>query len=93
MDKTIELAKQLHDELLPLPEIKEYLRLKKLYHEDEELKRMRQEIARLKNENKEEERENLLKIYHQHPLVNNYFLAKEEAENILREIKQELENF
>ena len=92
MDKTIELALELHDELLSLPEIKEYLRLKDLYQKDEELKRMRLEIARLKNENKEEERENLLKIYHQHPLVNNYFLAKEEADSILREIQQELTN-
>ena len=48
---------------------------------------MRRDIARLKNEGKEEERNNLLNIYNNHPLVNNYNLAKEEVKAILQTIR------
>ena len=36
---------------------------------------------------KEEERKNLLEIYNNHPLVNNYELAKQEVESLLLVIK------
>ena len=87
MDKIIEEAKSLRDDIDSLPEIKEYYRLKELYENDQTLKEMRRDIARLKNEGKEEERNNLLQIYNSHPLVNNYEMAKEEAERILLVIK------
>ena len=87
MDKLIEEAKSLREDIDSLPEIKEYYRLKTLYENDQHLKEMRREIARLKSEGKEEERNNLLQIYNSHPLINNYELAKEEAERILRVIK------
>lgn len=87
MDKIIEEAKSLRDDIDSLPEIKEYYRLKELYENDQTLKQMRRDIARLKNEGKEEERNNLLQIYNSHPLVNNYEMAKEEAERILLVIK------
>ena len=87
MDKIIEEAKSLRDDIDSLPEIKGYYRLKELYENDQTLKQMRRDIARLKNEGKEEERNNLLQIYNSHPLVNNYEMAKEEAERILLVIK------
>ncbi len=87
MDKIIEEAKSLRDDIDSLPEIKEYYRLKELYENDQTLKEMRRDIARLKSEGKEEERNNLLQIYNSHPLVNNYEMAKEEAERILLVIK------
>lgn len=87
MDKIIEEAKSLREDIDSLPEIKEYYRLKELYENDQTLKQMRRDIARLKNEGKEEERNNLLQIYNSHPLVNNYEMAKEEAERILLVIK------
>lgn len=87
MDKIIEEAKSLRDDIDSLPEIKEYYRLKELYENNQNLKEMRRDIARLKNEGKEEERNNLLQIYNSHPLVNNYEMAKEEAERILLVIK------
>ena len=83
MDKLIEEAKTLREDIDSLPEIKEYYRLKELYENDHSLKEMRENIARLKSEGKEEERNNLLAIYNSHPLVNNYMMAKEEAEHIL----------
>lgn len=87
MDKIIEEAKSLRDDIDSLPEIKEYYLLKELYENDQTLKQMRRDIARLKSEGKEEERNNLLQIYNSHPLVNNYEMAKEEAERILLVIK------
>ena len=87
MDKIIEEAKSLRKDIDNLPEVIEYRRLKALYESDEELARMRKEIARLKASGKEEERKNLLKIYESHPLVNNYEVAKQEVMDILLVIK------
>lgn len=87
MDKVIEIAEKLKQSLLKLPEFKEYLNLKDLYEKDESLKQMRLDIARLKKEGKEEERNNLIAIYNNHPLVNNYNIAKEEVKEILQTIK------
>ena len=87
MDEVIKLAQSLRKDIDNLPEIKEYYALKKLMEEDADLREMRKEIARLKSEGKEEERSNLLKIYNSHPIVNNYELAKQEVESILRSIK------
>ena len=87
MDKVIELAKELRVEIDNLPEVIEYNKLKKLLENDEELKAMRKEIARLKVEGKEEERNNLLKVYNSHPLVNNFYLAEQEVQSILLTIK------
>ena len=87
MDKVIETAEKLKQSLLELPEFKEYLNLKDLYEKDESLKQMRLDIARLKKEGKEEERNNLIAIYNNHPLVNNYNIAKEEVKEILQTIK------
>ena len=87
MDKLIEEVKSLREDIDHLPEVQEYYRLKTIYENDEELKRIRLEIARLKSLNKEEEKNNLLKIYNSHPLVVNYEAAKEEVESLLRQIK------
>ena len=88
MSDVIELAKELKQEIDNLPEMKEYLRLKNLLENDKELASMRREIARLQNEGKTKEKENLLAIYNSHPLVNNYYLAKEEIKSILTTISQ-----
>ena len=87
MDKIIEEAKSLRNDINSLPEIQEYYRLRDLMENDKELSRLRIEIARLAKEGKLEERKNLLEIYNSHPLVNNYNIAMEEAKSILRTIK------
>ena len=87
MDKLLEASKELRQDIDNLPEVQEYYRLKTIYENDEELKKMRTEIARLKSLGKEEERNNLLNIYNSHPLVVNYEASKEEVENLLRQIK------
>ena len=87
MDKILEEAKSLRKDIDSLPEIQEYYRLKTLMENDEDLRRLRTEIARLTKEGKSEEKKNLLAIYNSHPLVNNYNIAMEEAKSILRAIK------
>ena len=87
MDKIVQDAKKLREEIDNLPTVQEYYRLKSLYEADGELANMRREIARLKKEGKEEERKNLLMVYNNHPLVNNYELAKQEVESLLLVIK------
>lgn len=87
MSDLLEEVKSLRSDIDNLPEVQEYYRLKTIYENDEELKKMRTEIARLKSLGKEEERNNLLNIYNSHPLVVNYEASKEEVENLLRQIK------
>ena len=87
MDKVIEEAKKLREGIDNLPEVQEYYRLKKLIEEDKELSQMRKEIARLKSLGKEEERNNLIKVYENNPLVNNFYIAKQEVQSILVTIK------
>lgn len=90
-DPIIDKAKEIRSSLEELEEVKEYLKLKTLLENDESLRKMRLDIARLKKENKIEERDNLLKIYNSHPLVNNFYIAKEEVKAILKNIQTMLE--
>ena len=91
MDEILTKAKEIREEVDNLPQVKEYYRLKELYENDDELKRLRGEIARLASEGKNNERKALLEIYNSHPLVNNYNQAKEEVIILLNEIKNILD--
>lgn len=87
MNSVDDVLLSLKDELDNLPLIQEYKSLKEVVESDEELKRMRQEIARLTNEEKYEERDALLVIYNAHPIINNFNQIKEEVKELLRQIK------
>lgn len=87
MDEIIALTKELRENIDNLPEMKEYRKLKELLENNVELKNMRSDIARLTNEGKLTERDNLLQVYNSNPLVNNFYLAKEELKTILQTIK------
>ena len=87
MNKTDEALQHLSEELYKLPEVKEFLQLKEALEKDEELKAMRQEIARLTNEWKKEEHDKLVKVYNSHPLVANYLAMRDEVAALLTQIK------
>ena len=91
MDKIISKAQEIASLLKQEPLIEEFLKVKKIYENDEYLLSLRQEIAKFKSENKEQERKNLIKIYESHPIVNNYYYLLEEVNNFLFEIKNALE--
>lgn len=78
-----ELLKELLDE----PEVQEFLEYKKLLKDGQEIKDLKQKIAKLSSENKIEERNNLLQIYNSNPLVINYNNALENVKEILLNIK------
>lgn len=88
MNNDLELSlNKLKNELDNSQIIKEYLSLKEVLENDEELKKMREDIARLTSENKLEEREALIQIYNSHPIVANYEQAREEVVHLLEQIK------
>ena len=91
MDEILIKAKEIREEVDNLPQVKEYYYLKELYENDDELKRLRGEIARLASEGKNKERKALLEIYNSHPLVSNYNQVKEEVIILLNEIKNILD--
>ena len=84
VDETLEALKSKLDDS---PIIQEYLSLKEALENDEELKNMRTEIARLSSLNKKEEHDALLEIYNSHPIVANYAIIREEVINLLSQIK------
>ena len=87
MNKTDEALQKLSEELYKLPEVKEFLQLKEAVEKNAELKAMRLEIARLTNEGKKEEHDNLLSVYNSHPLVVNYLAMRDEVIALLTQIK------
>ena len=91
MDEVINAAKELKEAIDNLPLTKEYYLLSNLLENDESLKGMRKEIARLAFEGKEQERENLLKVYNNNPLVSNYQAIKSELADLLKEIVSQIQ--
>ena len=91
MDEVINAAKELKRAIDNLPLTKEYYFLSNLLENDESLKEMRKEIARLSFEGKEQERENLLKVYNSNPLVSNYLAIKNELSDLLKEIVNQIQ--
>ena len=88
MNNELELSlEKLKNELDNSSIIQEYLSLKQVLENDKELKKMRDEIARLASENKPEERDALLAVYNSHPIVVNYEQARKEVINLLNQIK------
>lgn len=91
MNKVIETAKELREELLKDERFKEYLRLKKLFEENEQLVQMRQELLLLQKEGKKEEYSLLKSRYDNNPLVKNYYFSKEEVSDLIKDIVEILD--
>lgn len=86
MDKIIETAKELREELTKDKRFIEYLRLKKLFEENEELVQIRKDLIQLQKTGNKEEYHKLKSIYDNNPLVKNYYLCKEEVSDLIKEI-------
>lgn len=91
MNKVIETVKELREELLKDERFKEYLRLKKLFEENEQLVQMRQELLLLQKEGKKEEYLLLKSQYDNNPLVKNYYFSKEEVSDLIKDIVEILD--
>lgn len=86
MNNVENATKELKQYLLSLPEVKEYLSLKKTYENDPSLKELKKQIVRAKNENRMDDYHSLKEQFDTNPLVNNYLNAKNEVASILKEI-------
>lgn len=81
-EKVLALKTQLYEEEV----VKEYLRLKKIFYENEELSLMRKEIATLYSLKKYEEHKKIKEEYENIPLVKNFYTLKEELYDLFKEI-------
>ena len=84
MDKAIELAYELKNEIDALPLFQEYKRIKELVDNSIELKELKQEIAR--NSTNLGLKKELIEKYNSHPLVVNYNELRNEVKDYLYEI-------
>ncbi len=88
MDKIVELAQELKSELDKLPLFQEYKVLKNEMDSSLELKELKKEIVRAKNENRLDDHKRLLQEYDNHPLVSNFNIIEEEVKNYLKQISE-----
>lgn len=83
-DEIIEATLELKEALKDREEYKEYIRLKSLYEQSEEIKEL---IIKINNSKAgSDEYNSLMEEYNNHPLVSNYKQAEEEYRALLRNI-------
>ena len=91
MDKGIELATEISEKIAELPEAKEYLRLKKIIDEDEEIKALQKEIISLQNKGEKAKADELLKKLNSMPIVINFQEIRGQLADTLKVISNILE--
>lgn len=91
MDKLLEKAEELKTSLLETKEYQEFLRMKALYDNNEEVKSLLTQMKAYKDNPKSLEK--IKKEYYAHPVVSNYLEARKEVESILRVVKDIIEKW
>ena len=86
MDNPIELAEQIKDKIYDLPETKEYLRLKKIIDEDEEINKLQKEIVLLRSNGKAEEANALTNKLNAMPIIVNFEAIRAQLADTLKVI-------
>ena len=86
MSDIIKKTQELSDLVKKEPVIAEYLRLKEIFENNEELAYLRKEIALAKSEKRSDDYNKLKQMYDNHPLVKNYYQAREDAFALLDEL-------
>lgn len=86
MDNPIELAEKIKDKIYDLPEAKEYLRLKKIIDEDEEINKLQKEIVLLRSDGKAEEANALTKRLNAMPIIVNFEAVRAQLADTLKVI-------
>lgn len=85
-DEVINKAKELKIAIDNEEILKEYLRVKTLFENDQALKQLRKDIAIAKANNDKERYDALMTMYDNNPLVCNYSEIEKEAIDLLKEI-------
>ena len=91
MDKGIELATEISEKIAELPEVKEYLRLKKIIDEDEEIKNLQKEIVSLQHKGEKAKADEFLKKMNAMPIVINFEQIRGQLADTLKVISNILE--
>lgn len=86
MDNGIELAKEISEKIAELPEAKEYLRLKKIIDEDEEINKLQKEIVSLRSGGKNEEATELTNKLNSLPIIVNFEAVRAQLADTLKVI-------
>ena len=86
MDNPIELAEQIKDKIYDLPEANEYLRLKKIIDEDEEINKLQKEIVVLRSNGKAEEANALTNKLNAMPIILNFEAVRAQLADTLKVI-------
>lgn len=86
MDRIIELSEELKKELDSLPLFIEYKNIKSAYDNSEDIKELKKQIVRAKNENRMDDYQELLNKFHKHPLYLNFTRCEQEIREYLQEI-------
>lgn len=86
MDNPIELAEKIKDRIYDLPEAKEYLRLKKIIDEDEEINKLQKEIVLLRSNGKAEEANALTNKLNAMPIIVNFEAVRAQLADTLKVI-------
>ena len=91
MDNLLDLAKEIQEKILDLPEAKEYLRLKKIIDEDEEIQSLKKEIVSFQKNGEKEKADELLKKLNAMPIVINFEEIRGQLADTLKVISNILE--
>lgn len=86
MDNPIEIAQALKEELDKLPLFQEYSRVKCLLENNEDLLKLKGDIAWAKHNGDNELHKTLLDKYNSHPLVINYQSLQSEVYDYLKQV-------
>lgn len=92
MDKILEKTAVLRENLDELAIFKEYKSLKEVIQKDPEIKELKKQIVRAKNENRLEDHKRLLDEYNSHPLIVNFGVIENEVKEYLKEVSDILNN-
>ena len=86
MDNSLEIAEQIKGKILELPEAKEYLRLKNIIENDEEIKSLQEKIISLRKDKKTKEVKVLTDKLNSMPIIINFEAVRDQLADTLKVI-------
>ncbi len=86
MDNSLEIAQQIKGKILELPEAKEYLRLKSIIENDEEIKSLQEKIISLRKDKKIKEAKELTDKLNSMPIIINFEAVRDQLADTLKVI-------
>lgn len=86
MSNSLEIAKEIQEKILELPEAKEYLRLKEILENDDTIKSLQEEMISFKKSGKIDEAKEISKKINSLPIYQNFQTVKEQLADTLKTI-------